>query len=98
MLVHYFHHLTILNRGIFICIAGALSRCMELKGITDKVNERGVLSSLIMFLYPIFNWIIMKYPHHSIFSLFQANLLVHCILGLIDGPMTYFYDFLRPGT
>ena len=32
------------------------------------------------------------------FGILQANMLMHCIIGVIDGPMTYFYDFLRPGT
>ena len=98
MLAHYFHHLAILNRGIFVCVAGALSRCTELKTITDKGNERGALSSLLMFLYPIFNWMGIKYPHQPMFGILQANMLMHCIIGVIDGPMTYFYDFLRPGT
>ena len=96
-MAHYFHHLTMLNRQIFLLIAGAMSRCMKLQIITDKEKERGVLATLILFLYPIFNWMAIKYPHRPIFSLFQTSLLVHCILGMIDGPITYFYQCFRPG-
>ena len=97
MLVHYFHQLAVMNRCTFIIIAGAMSRFTELKSITDKVHQQGILSAVILFLYPIINWMAIRFPHHSIFSLAQPHLLVHCILGVIDGPMTYFYDFIRPG-
>ena len=97
MLSHYFHHLTMLNRQIFLFIAGAMSRCMKLKTITDKGKERGLLASIILFLFPTWNWMAITYPHRPIFSLFQTSLLVHCILGMIDGPITYFYQCIRPG-
>ena len=96
MMSHYFHHLTMLHRQIFTFIAGAMSRCMKLQNITDK-EERGILASIILFLFPTWNWIVIQYPHTPIFSLFQTSLLVHSILGMIDGPITYFYQCIRPG-
>ena len=96
-MAHYFHHLTIVNRAIFICIAGALERYNNnnMKNTTegnDGPDGPSKVSSILMFIYPMWNWLCVRYHYRLPF-----NLLMHNIVIVFE-PITYFCNLVRPGT
>ena len=99
MMAHYFHQLTIMNRHIFICISGAHETYMYTKGNTKGDNNEHVedsqmqriFTSILMFTYPILNWLCIRYDYRLPFNLLIQNIV------LVSEPITYFCKFVRPG-
>ena len=95
-MAHYVHHLTIVNRQIFIVIAGIFVRCNKAETNYNSKHDRSTqgrrfYSSILMFIYPIANWLCIRYKYHLPFYLLIQNII------MIFEPMTYFYNFVRPG-
>ena len=97
MMAHYFHQLTIMNRHIFICISGAHETYT--KGNTNDDNNKHaedsqtqrIFTSILMFTYPILNWLCIRYDYRLPFNLLIQNIV------LVTEPITYFCKLVRPG-
>ena len=87
MMAHYFHHLTMVNRQLFTVFANVYARYTNdntnnnwndywLYGDAEK---RRVLSSILQCIYPIANWLCIRYNYQLPF-----NLLLHNIAMVIE--------------
>ena len=57
----------------------------------DESWDTSLLSCIIIFIYPIANWLSVKYQYHLTMSLFAFTM----VTGI--EPLTYFYNFVKPG-
>ena len=69
-------------------------RCANI-GLLSEVNDESwdtsLLSCIIIFIYPVANWLSVKYQYHLTVSLFTFTM----VTGI--EPVTYFYNFVKPG-
>ena len=96
MMGHYFHHLTIVNRQLFIVIAMIFVKCRQADTNYNSKHDRSTqgqrnYSSMLMLIYPIANWLCIRYEYHLPFYLLIQNII------MILEPTAYFYNFFRPG-
>ena len=96
MMAHYFHHLTIVNRQIFIVTVVIYAKCSKGDTNYNSKHDRSTQgqknsSSILMLIYPIANWLCTRYKYHLPFYLLIQNIIMIC------EPMAYFYNFVRPG-
>ena len=99
LMAHYFHHLYMMNYQFFICIAAVYTRYT--KDSTDNfwkdywvcgdADKRGVLSSILLSIYLVANWLCIRYHYQLPF-----NLLLHNIALLIE-PINFLCSFISPG-
>ena len=100
LMAHYFHHLTLVNFQVFICIAIVYTRCTNDNTnnhwkdywVCGDADKRGILSSFLVSIYLIANWLCIRYGTHPI----SFNLLLHNISFLID-PINFLCSFISPG-
>ena len=94
MMAHYFHYLTLVNRYIFILIAGAcawLKKANNNEYWKDYWLENVADKPVPQFLYIMGSWLCVRYQYHMPF-----NLLLHNIVMAFE-PINYLYNFVRPG-
>ena len=95
MMAHYFHHLTLVNRYIFILIGGAcawLTKADKNEYWKDYWLEDVFWDNWIIHsLYIMGSWLCIRYCYHL-----PINLLVMTILMAFE-PVNYLYNFVRPG-
>ena len=99
MMGHYMHLMILVNRHIFIFIAGATARLIRDNTnkywinywFKDGDDKEKIASSFIWFIYPLANWLCIRYHYHLPF-----NLLAHHTLMVI-GPVNYVCNFVRTG-
>ena len=99
LMAHYFHHLTLVNFQIFICIAIIYIRYTNENTtkywkdywVCGDSDKRGILSSFLVSIYLIANWLCIRYHYQLPF-----NLLLHNISLVID-PINVLCTFISPG-
>ena len=106
MMAHYFHHLTMVNKQIFMGVAIIYTKFTKetwnnywLYGY-GRTDPRRILSSILQFIYFVLNWFCIKYQYQLPFNLrpfTPFNLLLHNIVMAID-PINVLHRFVIPGT
>ena len=98
MMAHYFHHLTLVNRYIFILIGGAcawLTKADKNEYWKDYWLDDVVMANWIIHcesvLYVMGIWLSIRYCYHLPINLLVINIVI------VFEPMNYFYNFVRPG-
>ena len=105
LMAHYFHHLTLVNFQIFICIAIVYIRYTNDNThnywkdywVCGDADKRGILSSFLVSMYLFANWLCIRYDTYPIASYqLPFNLLLHNISFMID-PINFLCSFISPG-
>ena len=101
MLAHYFHHLTMMNRPIFICIAIVYARHTNvnivnlnecwLYGNIRNTDDRRLLPSILIFMYSVLNWLSIRYKYQLPFNLLLMNIV------MVIKPINFFDSLVRSG-
>ena len=99
MMAHYFHHLTMVNRHIFVALAYGHARLTKSQKdyywrdywFYGEEEQRKLFASVLQFIYPIATWTCVRYHYHMPF-----NLLLHNTVMVIE-PINFLCSFIRPG-
>ena len=97
MMGHYFYLLAIVNRHVFMCMAGTFEKYTKeiMKNNQELENsskEPRMYSSTLILFHNIGIWLCIRYHYHLPFLLLIQN-IIH-----VFEPITYFYNFYRTGT
>jgi len=97
LLAHYFYLLAILNRHIFMFIAVMIERhtkdtFIDNRGHNNGLEERRVYPTILILIHNIGIWLCIRYNYQI-----HVLLLIQNIIFVFE-PITYFYNFIKPGT
>ena len=91
VMAHYLYFLSLVNNCVLFGIACTFAKVVKNKSCPSSERKLSLSEKAYYILYPVVVWLSTKFSYHFKLSL-MAQSMVNALI-----PITYFYNWMKPG-